>query len=253
MDDPQYKTPEGAALRIWREAAQNRFLTEQHGRPLFDECLFVEVITPGSRDSTPVFEVERVFCAEANRDGNPKRSPKYGEYAQFIENFKAGETHDASLAGTPLSQWPEMTRSMVATLKAANIFTLEALAALPDTKLTVVGPDGRTWREKAKAYVENAKNGAYATELAGRLEATNSALDAALEREKLLAQRVQQLETAAATGQPAPAATTAPAPRTRKVAEPEPIPNPSQPVAQDGESLVAAGVPETDETSLPII
>lgn len=199
LQDPQYKTADGAALRIWRDAASNRYLTEQQGRALFDEVIYCEVITPGSRDSTPVFELERVFCEEMNHP-LPKRSAKYEEYKQYVEDFKKSETVDSSLAGTPLSQWPEMNRSLVASLKAQGVFTVDALASLPDSKLVVVGPDGRLWREKAKAYIENAKGGAYATELAGRVQALETTLAASKDREGVLAARVQELETAAATG-----------------------------------------------------
>lgn len=197
--DPQYKTGDGAALRIWRDTAPNKFLTESLGRPLFDEVIFCDVIAPGSRDSTPTFELERVFCPEMNHP-EPKRGPKYTEYKTFIDDFKKNEEIDSSLAGTPLNQWPEMNRSLIAQLKAAGVFTVDALAGLPDTKLNIVGPDGRTWREKAKAYIENAKNGAYATELAAKLETVNTDLASSQQREQALAARVQELETLAGGG-----------------------------------------------------
>jgi hypothetical protein len=171
--DPQYKTDDGSALRIWRDAAQNAWLSEQHGRPIFDEVVYVEVISPGSGNSTPIFEAVRYLAPEA-KAVKPKYGVKYEEYKKYIEDFDSAEKNDASLSGTPLAQWPEMTRTMVASLKVAKIFTVEAMAALSDDRLGVVGPDGRTWREKAKAYMENAKNGAFATELAAQLERANT-------------------------------------------------------------------------------
>lgn len=204
LQDPQYKTPEGAALRIWRDSLQNNYLSGQEGRPVFDEVILCEVITPGSRDSTPCFELERVFHTLMNHP-EPLRGPKYAEYSQYIEDFKRGENTDASLAGTPLTQWSEMTRSMVLTLRAADVYTVEALSMLPDTKLNIVGPDGRTWRAKAQAYLENAKNGAFATELAAKVERLTTDLDAAKQREGALAARVQELEAAALAAPAAPA------------------------------------------------
>jgi hypothetical protein len=166
--DPQYKTDDGSALRIWRDAAQNAWLSEQHGRPIFDEVVYVEVISPGSGNSTPIFEAVRYLAKEANAS-QPKYGMKYDEFKKYINDFDSVETRDASLAGTPLSQWAEMTRTMVASLKVAKIFTVEALAALPDGNLGVIGPDGRTWREKALAYIENAKGSSWATALAADL------------------------------------------------------------------------------------
>jgi hypothetical protein len=167
--DPQYKTDDGSALRIWQDVAQNNFLTEKHGRPIFDEVLYVEVISPGSGNSTPIFEAMRTLAPEAGRL-EPKYGIKYEEFKKFIKDFLAGEASDVSMTGTPLSQWPEMTRTMVASLKVAKIFTVDALAVLPDNKLPVVGPDGRTWRTKAQAYLDNAKSGAFATQLAAQLD-----------------------------------------------------------------------------------
>lgn len=212
--DPQYKSPDGSALRIWRDTAKNNFLSEQHGRAIFDEVVYVEVISPGSRDSTPTFECVRVFAPEMNHPA-PKYGQKYAEYKSFIEDFAKSEENDASLSGTPLSQWPEMTRTMVAALKAQNIFTVDALAQLPDTKLHVVGPDGRTWREKAKAYIENAKNTSYATGLAADLDRTKADLVASEGRVTELAKQVEALQAAAAGQTPAragKAATAAPSP-----------------------------------------
>lgn len=167
--DPQYKTDDGSALRIWRDAAQNNFLTEREGRPIFDEVVYVEVISPGSGNSAPIFEVVRVLSPEMGIN-TPKHGVQYAQFKKYIEDFNESEKHDASLSGTPLSQWSEITRTMVASMKAQKIFTIDALASLPDSKLHVVGPDGRTWREKAKAYIENAKTNSYATSIAADLE-----------------------------------------------------------------------------------
>lgn len=220
--DPQYRTPDGSALRIWRDAAQNKFLSEREGRAIYDEVIYAEVISPGSRDSTPVFELIRVCAKEMNHPA-PLYGLKYEEYKTFIEDFEKSEGNDASLSGTPLAQWPEMTRTMVAALKAQHIFTVDALAALPDTKLYVVGPDGRSWREKAIAYVESAKSGAYATELAAKLETTLTELADERERAKALAERVQALENAKSGVNEAPPPVVAPAPaQTATEASPAP-------------------------------
>lgn len=227
--DPQYKTPDGSALRIWRDTAQNKFLSEREGRAIFDEVVYVEVISPGSRDSTPTFECIRIFAPEMNHPA-PLYGMKYEVYKDFIKDFEKSEGNDASLAGTPLSQWAEMTRTMAASLKALSIFTIDALAALPDTKLCVVGPDGRTWREKAKAFIENSKGSGFATALAADHERTKAELAESQAQLKAMAAQIQALQasqggqtgsTAAVIAQDAPLAPrTPPAP---PVAEVDPI------------------------------
>lgn len=260
LQDPQYKSADGAALRIWRDAAPNRFLTEKLGRQVFDEVIYVEVIAPGSGNSTPTFEVERNFDENMNYP-EPLLGPKYEELKQYIEAFKLSEkgVGVGAMAGTPLEQWPEMNRSLCATLKAQGIFTVDALSVLPDGKLNVVGPDGRTWREKAKAFLENAKDGAYATGLAAENENLKTTIAAGQAREKELADLVQKLQTQVAVGGTASAAvpevtkkTTADAIAEVAVAQAQQVGGAPAAVAAEGEKLVLA--PDAPvASSLPII
>ena len=191
--DPQYRTDEGTALRIWRDTAKNNFLTEKLGRPIFDDVILIEVITPGATGSTPVFEVRRDFNAEMKHP-EPVFGMQYERFKHFVQQFETAETADASMTGTPLKEWPELPASMIATLRASGVFTVDALAALPDTKLTICGPDGRTWREKASAYIAYAKDTATATQTAAELARVRDEL---AERDKHiseLAAKVQALE-----------------------------------------------------------
>jgi hypothetical protein len=49
-----------------------------------------------------------------------------------------------------------MTVALVATANAAGIYTVEALAALPDTRFSAFGPGARALVEQAKAFCEAA-------------------------------------------------------------------------------------------------
>ena len=55
----------------------------------------------------------------------------------------------------PLEQWPLMNKADVMMVKGLNIYTVEQLAGLGDNSLTWLG--ARTWRDKAVAYLEEAK------------------------------------------------------------------------------------------------
>jgi len=195
LPDPQYKTADGSALRIWRDEAQNNFLSQREGRPIFDEVIYAEIISPGSRDSAPVLELVRHFAPEMNHPG-PMFHSRYDDYKHFVEDFERKSATDASLAGTPLGEWSEIPRRLAATLRASNIYTVDALAALPDSKLSAVGLDGRVWRAKAEAYLQTAKNAAYATELAGQIDALKAELQASRDREHVMATRLDELEAA---------------------------------------------------------
>ena len=169
-NDPQFKTPDGAALRMWREPVQNKFLSEKAGRVVADEVIFVEVITPGSSGSSPVFELKRTFGADSGM-GEPLLGANYERFKEYIDIFERTDGSDGGLAGTQLSEWPPMSQRQAFELKSAGIFTVEGLSELPDGQLPKVGPDGRAWREKAKQWLEMTANSAYAIETAAKFEA----------------------------------------------------------------------------------
>lgn len=208
-----YKTDDGAALRFYEEADQNNHASEKHGRPIFDQCLYVEVITPGSRESAPVFLCERQYAEEVGIT-EPYRGPKYEEYRRQIDAYRNGTT-GVNIAGTPLQAWPRMTVAMVATAAAAGIFTVEGLAELPDGNLHKFGPGARGLREQAVAFVEAAKGNAPAEALA----AENVELRADIER---LRADIERLGAAQIAQQQQPATATPPAPPPPPPAQPAP-------------------------------
>lgn len=199
--DPQYRTDDGSALRIFRDAVQNNYLTERAGRPIFDEALYVEVISPGSRGSTPVFEVKRFYAEEMGRE--PKIDEMhYTRYKRFIDDFESKE-NNPDLKGTPITEWPEISRSLAATLRGAEIFTVDTLANLSDTRLATIGPDGRQWRDKAKAFLAAAADGAVATRLAAENAQLRTDIETRDETIATLAARITALEQGSVAPQPA--------------------------------------------------
>jgi hypothetical protein len=192
-NDPQYRTGDGSALRIWRDATKNTYQSEQQGRPVFDDVTYVEVITPGSRGSTPVFEVKRFLEADKERK-DPLLGSHYEQFKEFVEDFEKGEEADKTLVGTPLKEWPEISRTLAAALRAANIYSVDALAELPDEKLSSVGPDGRTWRTKAQAFLAAAKDSSVATMYAAQVEDMRIALADRDDQVKALAAQIDELQ-----------------------------------------------------------
>lgn len=200
LEDPQFKTADGSALRLYRDTARNYFLTEREGRPIYDDVIYCEVISPGSRDSTPVFEMIR-YPNELGESNEPIYGLKYQELKDYVETYIKDEEIDESMAGTPLKQWPEIPRSLISTLRAQSVFTVDALAALPDTKLSIVGPDGRTWRTKAQAYIESSKDKAYATKLAADLQRAQDDIKVRDEQIEDLSKRLARMEAQLNEGQ----------------------------------------------------
>lgn len=208
--DQIYQGPEGAALRFFERPTKNNFLSEKLGRPIFDTSLLVEVMTPGSRESAPEFEVERVYNMEAgkNADGGPlvERGPKYLPYQAMIEAYKA-QNGQGLAEGTPLAQWPNIDTGTVATLKAAGIHTVEMLAGVQDTHLTNLGMGGRVLRDQAQAYINTRQFGVPSMQMtaeSAKLREENARLTGEVnDLTNRLSQALAELG-ATRTGQPAP-------------------------------------------------
>lgn len=212
MNDGLYKSEDGAALRFFIEPEQNNAASEKHGRAIFDECLYVEVISPGSRESAPVFLLERKYAAEVGID-EPYRGPQYARFKTQIDAYRNG-TDSVDVRGTPLAAWPRMTVAMVATAHHAGIYTVEALSVLPETRFSAFGPGARALVEQAKAFCEAAAGNAPTEALA----AENAQLRAEIES---LKEAVKQLGAAQPTPTPAPAPAAAPAAPEAAPAAPE--------------------------------
>lgn len=193
--DGLFKGPENEALRFFFEAVKNPYQSERNGRSCFDKILYVEVITPGSRESAPVFELERTYCTEAGIE-QPQRTERYAKYKAQIDAFLNGE-ENPDLSGTPLSAWPRIDTAMVASLKEARVYTVEGLVALSDEKLRVIGPGGRALRDSAKAFLEAAAGNAPFE----RLAAENEELR---EQVRLLTERVNAASVVTETPPPPP-------------------------------------------------
>ena len=116
---------------------ENKAKSRDAGRPIFEDREYVEIIIPGSKNERPIRPV---------RDEDKERWPD--EYRRFKEG------QEQASEGTPLEQWPRMTRSRVYELKAVGVYSVEDLAALADSNLTNIGPDARELRNAAQAFLQ---------------------------------------------------------------------------------------------------
>ncbi len=101
--------------------------------------------------------------------------PQTGEQAKVTyaerfqrqyQQFKAHATQTKS--GTPLAYAPFLTEARRAELRAQNIYTVEALAAIDGQELKNLGPGGRELKNAAMEYIEEAKARAPNRAAAGR-------------------------------------------------------------------------------------
>lgn len=154
MDPSQnarYSADDKLFVQFYMRAVQNKFESNQQGRPIFDEKEYIKIMIPGDRNSNVDSPV----------------TPEYKmRFAERYSRFKSNEKQAQS--GTPIDIWPQMTVGRVAELKALNIFTVEQIAALDDGHAhKIMGFNDL--RNRAQAFLATAEGDAENSKLAAEL------------------------------------------------------------------------------------
>jgi len=130
----------------------NNEKSNAEGRPIFDDVEHVRILQPGNKESI----VDRPVA-----DMDKARFKK--QYADWKDGL------DKPREGTPLEEWPILTKGQVEELRFFHLTTVEDLANLSDTNAQkFAGINGL--RRQALAFVEQAKEGAASAKLASELE-----------------------------------------------------------------------------------
>jgi len=126
---------------------KNKFKTEQAGRPIFEEQVFITKIVPGGG-----LTIDRKI-----RESDKEEYPR--EWAHW-ENKKTN-----LVQGTPLDAWPALSETQKAEFKALHIFTVDQFAALPDgTGQKIMGFS--ELRTQARAFIMAGKSSEVADRMA---------------------------------------------------------------------------------------
>jgi hypothetical protein len=148
-------------------AVENKAKSLKEGRPIYDQQEQIFIRFAG--------DTKKELVAPAHE--RCMRDPETGlwvTYAQVYhrhyEAFKTGL--EAVGEGTPIEELPFVDAARRAELKALHIHTAEALSGLEGVNLSRLGMFGRELKEKAKAYIDRARDSALET----RLAAENAAL-----------------------------------------------------------------------------
>lgn len=131
------------------EAVKHEFESEKSGHPVFKNIPYITITFPGDNTKRVVRPVK--MESDVRGASDPERWPRQWDRFQR----QAEQVQD----GTPLEQWPPVTKADVLMFKAQGIHTVEALAAVSDANLERLGPGVRGFRTKAQDYLEAAKGG----------------------------------------------------------------------------------------------
>jgi hypothetical protein len=143
------------------KSVQDKVETLAQGRPIFKEVVYIDIRIPGERDSA--------FCGPATRQ----------HVERFPEHYRAfrNRTSDEEVVGTPLAEWPLVTRSQVEELAFFNVKTVEDLVNMPDSSNhQIMGIN--TLKAKAKEFLDANKG---KKELQAEFDKREQALQAKLD------------------------------------------------------------------------
>lgn len=165
-DSGAYSKPgdEKLYVKFYTRAVQDGVATNEEGRPVFKDVPYVRIHIPGDKNN--------VIDTKAT-DEHKRRFPK-----QWM-HYKNAEEGAEKIEGTLLTEWPRITRSQAEELKYMHVYTVEQLATLPDQfGSKIMG--FFDIRLKAKKYLEQAKDEAFAERMAVENDALKARI-AALE------------------------------------------------------------------------
>lgn len=163
MNTGRYNGDETLLVRFFSHPRQNKAKSEAEGRPIFEDTDYIEIMQPGNKDSI----IKR-----------PATDMDKNRFAEHYRKYQARQD-DEHVEGTLIDEAPFVTRAQVEELRFLNIRTVEQLAGLSDSNAQgIMGI--QAMKQKAKIYLETAKDTATAEALAEQKE-LNAALMARLE------------------------------------------------------------------------
>jgi len=148
------------AVQFYKKSMKQEDASNEAGRPIFKEFDFVRIMIPGDN----LTEID-TYAQESHKQRFPRQWAHY-------QNQTAG--HE-DVVGTPLDQWPQVTRSQAEELRGLKFYTVEAIADCSDQQLQrigmVAGMSPHNFRLKAKAFLNLANDSAEVAQRESELQA----------------------------------------------------------------------------------
>jgi hypothetical protein len=156
----------GLIVHFEKRAIEDTEESNKQGRPIFRDRDFVIINIAG--DQTRVIE------RPVDLDGNGRVPPDNVRFPRQWAAFQA--QNEQTQDGTPITEWPPISKSQAAELKAMHIHTVEALAAVADSNLKWMG--ARDMQKKAQAWLSQASDGAGVSKLVAENASLRNELEA---------------------------------------------------------------------------
>ena len=171
-------------------AVEDRGKSIEKGRKIYFDVEQVFITPMGDNKTQVIKACDEWLSHLKERLHHGMISEKYYEFCN--DSYKAWKNKRAApVIGTPIEEWPQVTKSQVKMILDANIRTIEDLAAAPDEALGLIGMGSRDLKRKAEIYLKSATDHGVISEQVSSLESQVEAAKA--EKEEML-QRLADLE-----------------------------------------------------------
>lgn len=161
----------GQLAIFYHKSVHNPVRSQQEGRPVFEDRVFVRVAPPGER-------LNIVDRPATRADQN--RWPQ--QWALFQQN------KDQTPEGTPIDLLYPEKPAVAATLRANGVLTIESCAELSGHAIDSIGMGAQTWVNAAQKYVAAANKGVAITQHRRDLEERDRQI-------KIQQQQIEDLQT----------------------------------------------------------
>ena len=150
------------AVRFYSKELQNDFLTNKEGRPISYMADFVRIEIPGNQLS-----IIDTFVNNSHKAQFPT------QWALYLNEKADGNHNPDNVQGTLLRDWPILNAAQATELKHFKFYTVEQVANASDQQLMSIGMTAGmsplALRDKAQAFLENAKDSSFAQKQAEEL------------------------------------------------------------------------------------
>ena len=137
-------------VRFYKRPVQQEHETQEAGRPIFKEFDFVHICVAGDT----LTEIDTYVL-----NSHKQRFPQ--QWANYQNRVGA---NDDQIIGTPVSEWPLVSKSQAEELRAMKFHTVESIAGASDQQLQrmgmAAGMSPYAFRDKAKAFLNLATTAA---------------------------------------------------------------------------------------------
>lgn len=155
----RFAADRGVSAKFYTKAVQDQGASDEAGRPIFVDQVFVEIIAAGNANN--------IVSRRATREDKQR-------FGRQFQAFEAGRGEE--LLGTPLTEVSWITRSQVEELAYFKVRTLESLAHVDDNFCSRA-PGMQDLRRKALAALEASDKAAPLTQLTAENEALKNELE----------------------------------------------------------------------------